>query len=406
MANRQLTLKTLASHKKHGSVVLEQLNGLLEAKTITSEDIDLIPCLEQDFGPNYRDRITSMSEEAMEAVITSGMFNKMAQIKIRHSLRENPKEEYKLSNRVTTESREECGENFRDFGVFSDMKWHKVRELESAPLYGLSSDYLQHPEGEAGGLGLAVTREAMCKDPNGYIMSQIPKIKDAHDEHREDLLIDALIGYGTTWNRSGTTYDIYYDSGPTSGTPFDSGASGPWINCEALTITCPADFQNIKELWREMTDLVYGRPIMMNTENLDAFTSEQEADRLRKLLNSTSVEQDVTCADATTVKYIMTPETANGMQFSPTTYLRLAEKIALRYSISLADARQWIWLGRLDEFIGFVYQIRPEVRRLNLSAEEQSRRIVARYDSHSKGYAYIKDPMKGIILTGGASDSE
>jgi uncharacterized lipoprotein YddW (UPF0748 family) len=94
------------------------------------------------------------------------------------------------------------------------------------------------------------------------------------------------------------------------------------------------------------------------------------------------------------------------MQFSPTTYLRLAEKIALRYSISLADARQWIWLGRLDEFIGFVYQIRPEVRRLNLSAEEQSRRIVARYDSHSKGYAYIKDPMKGIILTGGASDSE
>ena len=209
-----------------------------------------------------------------------------------------------------------------------------------------------------------------------------------------------------TWNRSGTTYDIYYDSGPTSGTPFDSGASGPWINCEALTITCPADFQNIKELWREMTDLVYGRPIMMNTENLDAFTSEQEADRLRKLLNSTSVEQDVTCADATTVKYIMTPETANGMQFSPTTYLRLAEKIALRYSISLADARQWIWLGRLDEFIGFVYQIRPEVRRLNLSAEEQSRRIVARYDSHSKGYAYIKDPMKGIILTGGASDSE
>ena len=62
MANRQLTLKTLASHKKHGSVVLEQLNGLLEAKSITSEDIDLIPCLEQDFGPNYRDRITSMSE--------------------------------------------------------------------------------------------------------------------------------------------------------------------------------------------------------------------------------------------------------------------------------------------------------------------------------------------------------
>jgi hypothetical protein len=404
MANRQLTEKLIASHKKHGAQVLEQFDGLLEAKSVKPDDICLVTCIEHDFGPNWRDRVMNMPNEAMEAIVTSGMFNKMAQRMIRHSLRENPKEEYKLSNLVPAETRGECEESFKDFGVFSDMEWHEVCELEAPPLYGLASDYLEHPNGKAGGLGMAVTREAMCKDPNGYIMAHIPKIRDAHDQRREDLLLDALIGYNVTYNRSGTQYDIYYDAG--SGTPFDDGSGGPWVNAEALTITCPDDFQAIKELWREMTDLYHGRPIIMNTEGLNVMTSEQEADRLRKLLQSTSVEQDVTCGDASTVKYVMTPGVANGITFSPTTYLRLADRIAMRYDISIADARQWIWMGRLNEFLGFVYQIRPEVERLTLSADDQARRIVARYNSHSKGYAYIKDPMKGIILTGGASDSE
>lgn len=404
MANRQLTEKLIAAHKKHGGQVLEQFDGLLEAKTVKPDEICLVTCLEQDFGPNWRDRVMNAEQDAMEAIVTSGMFNKMVQRVIRYSLRENPKEEYKLSNLVTAETRGECEDSFKDFGVFSDMAWHEVCELEAPPLYGLASDFMEHPNGKAGGLGMAVTREAMCKDPNGFVMQHVPKIRDAHDQRREDLLLDALIGYNTTYNRSGTLYDIYYDAG--SGTPFDDGSTGPWVNAEALTITCPDDFQAIKELWREMTDLYHGRPIMMNTENLDVMTSEQEADRLRKLLQSTSVEQDVTCGDASTVKYVMTPGVANGITFSPTTYLRLADRIAMRYDISIADARQWIWMGRLNEFLGFVYQIRPEVSRLNLSADDQARRIVARYNSHSKGYAYIKDPMKGIILTGGASDSE
>jgi hypothetical protein len=55
--------------------------------------------------------------------------------------------------------------------------------------------------------------------------------------------------------------------------------------------------------------------------------------------------------------------------------------------------------------MAWVFQIRPTVTRLNLSEESQRRRIVAQYDSISKGYAYIKEPQKAVWLTGDSSES-
>lgn len=406
MANRKLTEKLIAAIKKHGDEqVLEQLDGALAAKSIKGQDLDLVACLESDFGPNWRNRIENADSDAMEAIITSGTFNKMAQRVIRNSLQENPREEYKLSNLAPVETRGECEESFKDFGIFSDIEVHEVCELEPGPLYGVSSDYLEHPNGKAVSAGLAFTREAMCKDPNGYIMAQVPKLADAHNKYREDRLVDTLIGYNATYDRSGTLYDVYY-AADASSTPFDDGSSGPWINAEATTLTCPEDFQTIKDLFYDMTDLVHGRPIEMNTDNLNVITSDQERDRLRPLLLATSVERDTTCpGSGDTNHFMMTPEVANGLTFAPVPYKRMVDAIVARYSVTIAEARKWVWLGDLPMFLAWVYQVRPEVRRLTPSAEEQRKRIVAIYDSYSKGYAYVKNPQKGILLTGASSES-
>lgn len=405
MANRQLTEKLLKDHKAHGDQVLEQLNEALEAGSgIKPSDIDLVPCLEQDFGPNWKSKVNSLSDDAMEAIITSGTFNKIAQIQIRTSLRENPKEMYKLSNATPTETRGECEESFKDFGVFSDIQVHEVCELEAGPLYGIATDYLEHPNGKAVAAGLAFTREAMCKDPNGFLMSQIPKLRDAHDQYRENKLIDTLIGYNATYDRSGTLYDLYYDNA--DATPFASGASGPWINAEASSLICGEDMQNIRNLFYDMTDLVHGRIIEMNMDNLNVWTSRQNRDKILPLLRSTSVEREATCpGSGDTTHFHMTPEVANGMTFNPVGYDRMTEQIATRYSIGSSEAREWIWFGILSDFMAWVYQVRPEVNRCPLGANECQKRIVAVYNSYSKGYAYCKDPQKGLWLTGTTFES-
>ena len=96
----------------------------------------------------------------------------------------------------------------------------------------------------------------------------------------------------------------------------------------------------------------------------------------------------------------MSPETANGMTFSPKAYIRLVDAIRDRYSLTQAEANEWIFFGKLNEFMAWVYQIRPEVTRCPLGVDQCRKRIVAVYSSLSKGYAYIKDPMKAVWMTG------
>ena len=405
MANRQMTQKIVNSLKKHGDVVLEEFDEALESKQVKPLDIDLNFCVEHDFGPDFKRKITEGSADALEAIMTSGTFNKMAQRAIRYSLQENPREEYKLSAITPTETRGECEESFKDWGIFSDIKAHEVCELEPGPLYGVASDYLEHPNGKQIAVGLAFTREAMCKDPNGFLMQQVPKIADAHNLYKEDKLVDTLIGYNAFYDRSGTLYDIFYEDG-TGDTPFDDGSGGPWINAAATTLTCGEDLQDVKNLFYDMTDLVHGRPMSVDTSNLNVFTSQRTRDRILPLLNSTSVERDSTCpGSGDTVHYFMTPEVANGMTFAPQEYQRLTTAIMSRYSVTRAVANEWIFFGKIPEFMAWVYQIRPTVTRLNLSEEAQRRRIVAQYDSLSKGYAYVKEPQKGLWLTGATSAS-
>lgn len=409
MANRQRTLdilRDLRNHKKQEDVVLEQIDVAMEAGSIKPADIDLTVCLEQDFGADWRRKTSErgVSDDAMEAIITSGTFNKMAQIVIKNTLRENPREQYKISAKVGTSSRGECEESYKDFGAFSDMKFHEVCELEAAPDYGMSTDWLQHPNGKGGGLGVAFTREAMCKDPNGYLMTQVANIKDAHDLYKEEKLIDAMIGYNTTWNRSDTDYDIFYDSG--YGTVFDDGSSGPWVNATAESLVCGEDLQVVKNLFYDMTDMVHGRPMSMDTDGLDVFTSQRTRDRINPILNATSVEKDSTCpGSGDTIHYYMPPAIANGMTFQPVAYIRLIQRIMLRYSLTAAQANEWIFFGNLSEFLGWTYQVRPEVKRLTLCSDDQKKRIVARYDSYSKGYAWVKDPQKAVWMTGSESES-
>jgi len=101
----------------------------------------------------------------------------------------------------------------------------------------------------------------------------------------------------------------------------------------------------------------------------------------------------------------MPPSMANGITFTPVAYIRMVQRIMMRYNLTSYQASQWIFFGHLNEFLGWVYQVRPEVRRLTLAAEDQKKRIVARYDSYSKGYAYVKDPQKAVWLTGEESGS-
>lgn len=405
MANRQLTKTVIEKFKKHGDVVLEEFDEALESKQIKPADIDLNFCVEHDFGPDFKHKLTNMSDDAMEAIVTSGTFNKMAQRAIRYSLQENPREQYKLSALVPNETRGECEESFKDWGIFSDIKAHEVCELEAGPLYGVASDYLEHPNGKQIAVGIAFTREAMCKDPNGFLTQQIPKIADAHNLYKEDKLVDTLIGYNAFYDRSGTLYDIFYDDG-TGDTPFDDGSGGPWINASGDSLTCGEDLQTVKNIFYDHVDLVHGRPMSVDTSNLDVFTSQRTRDRILPLLNATSVERDSTCpGSGDTVHYFMTPEVANGMTFSPREYQRLTTAIMTRYSLTRAQANEWIFFGKISEFMAWVYQIRPTVTRLTLSEEAQRKRIVAQYDSLSKGYAYVKDPQKALWLTATGSES-
>ncbi len=397
MADRQKTLALMKEIKKHGDVALEQLDSILEQGPEAGLHIyalDLRAALEHDLGPAYRDRVENMESPALEAIVTSGMFHKMVQRQIRFGLMENPREQYKLLSLVPSETKGECEGNYRDWGVFSDFRVQKLSELQKAPLYGIATDYLDHPQGEMYGNALAWTREAMCKDPNGFIQTQVPKLVDAHQFEIELALLDTLLGYEYTYDRSGTEYSVYYDDG----TVFTDGTSGPWQNSLPLAIECPSSFEPLKDLWRNMTDLVHGRPIEWNETNMQVLTSLEQASALRKILKSTQVEEDVTCAGST-FKYVMTPQVANDLDFNPVGYRRMVEKIVERYSVTEAQAQQWMWFGNIAEFMGLVYQIRPRAMRVPIGSEEYRRRIVAMYTTESKWYSYVKDPQKGVLVT-------
>jgi len=396
--NRAVTQQILRDHKKHGDAVFEELDEILEAGQIQATELDLVSCLEHDFGVGYRRDVMTMGDDAMEAIITSGTFNKMVPKIIRTALAEQPKEEYFLLNRVTIETRGECEDGYEDHGVFSDPQAEEICELQKPPMFGVATDFMTHPKGKQYGLGFAFTREAVCRDPNSFIQQQIPKISDAHNEKFENQLIDLFVGYTNTYNRSGTDYDTYYAADGTS-TPFGDGSGGPWVNAQANDLTCPADFQSARNLFYDFRDMVHGRPIPVPMTGLSVVTSPQKADAVRPKLLATAIEDDVTCNGGDSVKYIMTAQVANQMTFDLLSYQRLVDRIALRWGVTTEEARNWWWLGNIPEFMSWVYNIRPTVTRCPQDAESCKRRIVAQFTSLSKGYGYIRNPYRGMWFT-------
>jgi len=131
---------------------------------------------------------------------------------------------------------------------------------------------------------------------------------------------------------------------------------------------------------------------------MQVLTSLEQASALRKILKSTQVEEDVTCAGST-FKYVMTPQVANDLDFEPVGYRRMVDKIVERYNVTEAQAQQWMWFGNISDFMGLVYQIRPRAMRVPIGSEEYRRRIVAMYTTESKWYSYVKDPQKGVLVT-------
>lgn len=399
MANAVITKKLVKEIAKHGDDALEQVDEILKDGAVKWNDIDIPTILEHDFGGiGYRERITTMDNDAMEAVISSSIFNKMIIKQVRAALAENPKESYKLASRIGSETKGECEGRYEDHGAFSDIQVHEVSELQKGPLYGLATDFLRHPQAKSYSAGLAWTREALCKDPNGYLNQQIPKLRDAHFTKQEELLLDVFIGYTPTYDRSGTLYETYYAADGSS-TVFDDGSGGPWVNAAALDFGCSADLQTVRDLFYDMRDMVHGRPIEMDTSNLQLWTSRQKADAIRPKLLASAVESDEDCNATGTRHYVMTAEVANGMSFDLTSYQRLVDRIVAKWAVTAAEAQEWWFAGMVEEMFGFVWQIAPQITRCNISGDDQRRRIVALYDSLSKGYAYVKNPYKGVMLT-------
>lgn len=409
MPNRAYTQKILSALKRHKSRPQQVWDALeqemsSEDAALTWRDIDYTAVLEHDFGQGYRNTIQSAGHDALEAVLTSGTFNKMILNTIRHALRETPKEAYKLSGMVTSESKGECEGRYKDWGVFSDIKVNEVCELEMGNLWGIATDYQEHPRGVSVAAGLAWTREALCADPNGYLLQQVPKLRDAHDEWKEDRLVDSFIGHTSSYDRSGTLYDTYYESA--TATVFDNG--GPWVNASGAGFTCGSDLEEVRDLFHDMVDLVHGRRFYNDVDNMQVITSYDKSRAVRPILLSTEVRCDEPCdSDAQTCTYIMTGDVARGgMQVNVTSYDRMTDAIVDRYGISAAAAASWMWFGpSVNEFLGWVYQIPPQITRCPISGDDCAKRIVARYDSLSKGYSYIKEPQKGLIITGTGTTS-
>lgn len=399
MPNRKVTQRILADYQKYGGRVLSDLDDMFEAGDMKGADLDIPTILEHDFGPNWRGKITNGDQEVVEQTITSGTFNKMIPRIIRTTLSEQPKEQYLLLNRVFRETKGECEDGFEDHGVFSDPQVEDLCELQKAPQFGVATDFMTHPKGKMRGLGLSFTREALCRDPAGFIAQQVPKIADAHNNRIEDLLLDLFIGYTNTYNRSGTDYDTYYAADGSS-TPFDDGSGGPWINAQANDFVCPEDLELILQLFDGFRDMVHGRPIPVPSQGLTVVTSKKQARYINRKLAASQVEEDVTCNSGQTVKYVLTGAQANQMDFGEILgYQRFVDRIVLRYGISVAEAEGWWWVGSINEFLSWVTNIAPSVTRCPLGAEECQRRIVANYSSLSKGYGYVRNPYRALMLT-------
>jgi len=399
MPKPKLTQKIIADYSKYGERVLEELDEMLEGGDLKAADLDIPTMLESDFGPNWRGKVTNMEQDALEQVITSGTFNKMIPRIIRTSLREQPKEQYLLLNRVFRETKGECEDGFEDHGVFSDPQVEELCELQKAPQFGVATDFMTHPKGKMRGLGLSFTREALCRDPAGFIQQQVPKIADAHNNRIEDLLLDLFIGYTNTYNRSGTFYDTYYAADGSS-TPFDDGSGGPWVNSQANDFVCPEDLELVLQLLDGFRDMVHGRPITVPTEGLTVVTSKERARYIRRKMAAQQIEEDVTCNSGQTVKYVLNGSDANQMAFGEILgYQRFVDRIVLRYGVTAAEAAEWWWVGSIPEFLSWVTNIAPSVTRCPLGAEECQRRIVANYSSLSKGYGYVRNPYRALMLT-------
>lgn len=408
---RKVTEVIVADIARHGDSVVDSFESMLENGELSYRDIDLRVALEHDFGrTNTQHRLENASRDAMEQIITSGIFNKMVAPVFRASLREQPKEEYMLLNILngSAETKGECEDGFKDFGVFSDPKVAELcDELDKPPSFGLASDYMTHPTGQMVGLSLHWTRQAVCRDPNGFLLQQVPKIADAHNAWIEDRLIDLLIGYKKTYNMSGTSYDTYYGPDNEVTTPFEDGSNGPWINAGANDIICPEDLDAIRDMFFEFRDMVHGRPVNVSDAGLSVMTSKKHAAYILKKMAAQQIEEDVTCNSGSTVKYVMSGDVANSMTFgSVTGYHRLVDAIVSRYEVTKAEAEKWFWLGNLPEFMRWVYNRRPAVTRCPLGAEECQREIVALYTSRSKGYGYILNPMRGMLFVPTETGSE
>ena len=384
--------------KEHGDVVESEMKEMLADKSLKTSEVAVEAFLEEDFGPNYRHKIQNLDDQAMEAIVTAGTFNKMIQTVLRHTLTETPREEFKAYGLVSKETAAECDGKYRDFGVFSDYQAHEVNELEAGPLYGVATDFMDHPDGKQASNGIAWTREALCRDPNRYLQSELPKIRQSLDLWREEAILDVMIGYKPTFDRSGTLYNTYYANGTNA--YFSDGTNGPWINADQMYFSCSQDLTTIKNMFWDMTDMVHGRTIDQNIDSILMMTSRQQADRIRPLLLASAIECDKSCAEGeNTCKYVMTAEVANGITFNVQTYNRLIDRIVLRYGCTRQEAQNWMFIGFPSEFMAWVTQIPAQVTRCPLGTEECRKRIVAVYSTLVKGYAYVKNQYKMVCTT-------
>lgn len=255
---------------------------------------------------------------------------------------------------------------------------------EPHPRAGFGEEWIETPELVEKALAVEVQQEAVFYDLTGTVLDKAGSVGEELGYLRELTIIDLVEGVANPYKYNGTAYNTYQ-------------TSTPWINSHTNAMVDHTDFQASRELFREMTDPVTGKEILVIPNTM--LIHSARVDDFFRQMNATEVRETTNTNTVTISPQVPSVTDGRATLFSsPIVDNRRTASDGLNLSEANAKVR---WLHG-DPKRAFMWMEAWPIRVRQASATEYvmlDRGLIAAYFANYRGVGAVREPRYMVANT-------
>ena len=251
----------------------------------------------------------------------------------------------------------------------------KVHPGMPYPRVGFGEDWVEFPKTDKYGEIIPVTKEAIIGDLTGLVLDTAQSIGEDLGFHKEERLLDVLIGSTNNYSWKGTSYNTYQ-------------TSTPWVNVKSSNeLVDWTDVNESEQLFAAMLDPNTARPILIDPKFV--LVTPAYLHSAARIFNATSVEHVDNSASAGTVRTnYSNPLTGYSFGSSKLMYRRIVAGGA-----DATAGKKWWFHGDFARALTYRENWPITVQQAPVDSHDSfDRDIVVQWKASESGVAAVKNP--------------